>query len=230
VSARRPTRAQVLALGLSVIALLSSACITTDIRSGEDNRPPRIPSNQADPKPGLVVVSDAASQLPMQLKVLAFEEPNAQDTLYVRWFVDYHRQKSPQLLLTRAPEPARQDGTRTGSTFTLTLEMLGPSPATEPHIVEVVVCDRQFDDSDSAPEGEKNRRCAGGDAFSALLSWTVQVAGARVTGKPQPIERTLPKARVVPKQPAAAPPTTGRAWPPPAPLSQREGEEAAHVR
>lgn len=169
--------ARVLALGC---ACACAACITGEIRTGEENRPPRIAFNQVDPKPGLVVVSDPATQLPLTFRVLQFEEPNVRDTLTVRWFVDYYRNPAIQQQVPRQPEnPGASAGLRAGNQFRLTLSMLEPNPTASPHLVEVVVCDRPFDDREDAPE--PNRTC-GPDAFAAVVSWTVQLTGG--AGKP----------------------------------------------
>lgn len=175
-------------LGMAAFGLLAASCITGDIRVGEDNFPPRIPYSQVDPKPGLVVVSDVTTQLPFTFKVLALEEPNITDTLTVRWFVDYHRNPAIQSQVTRQPEPlSTSPGLRTGSQFALTLSMLEPNPSQDPHLVEVVVCDRAFDDRDDAPE--RNRTCSP-PAIGALLSWTVQIATTR-SSKPDARQMNL---------------------------------------
>ena len=184
---RRSARRRGVGASLLLCGLLLS-CITGDIRVGEDNLPPRIPYSQVDPKAGLVVISDTTTQLPYTFKVLQFEEPNLNDTLTVRWFVDYHRNPAIQSQVTRQPEPlSTSPALRTGSQFALTLSMLQPNPASDPHLVEVVVCDRAFDDRDDAPE--RNRTCSP-PAIGALLSWTVQIATTRST-KPDPQQMAL---------------------------------------
>jgi hypothetical protein len=169
--------------------------VSGNIRSGEDPRPPRIPFNQVDPRPGLVVVSDPATQLPMIFRVLQFEEPNLQDTLTVRWFVDYHRNPAIQQQAVRPPEPSSPNPTlRTGSSFTLTLSMLEPSPATDPHLVEVVVSDRPFDDPGQPTQ--LNRTFAP-DALGDVVSWTVQVK-TPAPSKPLDLRPALPDFRLPP--------------------------------
>ena len=180
-SGGRAVRRRQLGAWCLLCASLGCACITGEIRTGEDSLPPRVAYNQVDPKPGLVVVSDTATQLPLAFRVLQFEEPNTRDTLTVRWFVDYHRNRAIQQQVVRPPEnPGAAAGLRAGNQFRLTLAMLEPNPTAAPHVVEVVVCDRAFDDRDDAPE--PNRTC-GPDALGTVVSWTVQVTTGGA-GKP----------------------------------------------
>jgi hypothetical protein len=158
---------------VALLALALLSCVSGQIRSGEDRRPPRIPFNFTDPKPGLVVVTDAAAQLPMTFRVLQFEEPNLEDTLTIRWFVDYHRNPAIRHQAIRPPEPQSSNPMlRSESSFILTQSMLEPNPAAEPHLVEVVVSDRPFDDNPQAPL--LNRTLVAG-AEGDVLSWTVQI-------------------------------------------------------
>jgi hypothetical protein len=157
------------------LLFLAGGCISGNIVSGEVQEPPRIPYNQVDPRPGLVVITDTTTQLPMTFKVLVFEEPNETDTLVVRWFVDYYRNPAIQQQALRPPEPQNPNpGTRSGASFTLTLSMLEPNPEASPHLVEVIVSDRPFDDPGTV--ADRNRTLAA-DGLGDLMSWTVQVQG-----------------------------------------------------
>lgn len=156
-----------------VVVGLLGACVSGEIRSGEDPRAPRIPINQVDPKPGLIVVSDPTTQLPMTFRVLQIEEPNLEDTLTARWFVDYYRNPAIQRQSVLPPQPQSPQPTlRSGVEFILTLNMLEPNPAADPHLLEVLVSDRPFDDPGRVPD--LNRTLSEG-ANADLVSWTVVV-------------------------------------------------------
>lgn len=189
-----------------LLLLAFSGCVSTDLEAGGELRPPRIPFNQVDPPQGLVVITDPATQLPMTFRVLQFEDANIEDTLTARWFVDYHRNPAIQQQAVRPPEPnSPTPNLRAGSSFTLTASMLEPNLTGEPHLVEVVVTDRPFDDP--GEEGRLNRTFAtasGGDGD--LVSWTIQVqpTGAAKPLLPGGASQRLP-SRAVPPLPAPAP-------------------------
>jgi hypothetical protein len=170
-----------------VLVGLLAACVSGDIQSGEDPRPPRIPLNQTDPRPGLIVVSDPATQLPMTFRVLQIEEPNTEDTLTVRWFVDYFRNPAIQRQSVLPPQPQSPQPTlRPAVEFILTLSMLEPTPPGDPHLVEVIVADRPFDDPGRVPD--LNRTLSEG-AYADLVSWTVVV---KTLAAAKPVRREEP--------------------------------------
>ena len=90
----------------ALAACILVSCITGDIRVGETLYPPRIPANLVDPKPDRVlVISDTTMATLQTFKVTQFEEPNVDDTLYIRWFVDYERNPAIQQQGIRPPVP-----------------------------------------------------------------------------------------------------------------------------
>jgi hypothetical protein len=165
----------------------------------------------------------------MTFRVLQFEEPNLEDTLTVRWFVDYYRNPAIQQQAVRPPERASPNPTlRSGSSFTLTLSMLEPNPSASPHLVEVLVSDRPFDDPGQPTQ--LNRTFAA-DALGDLLSWTVQVTSTPAKPTLQRAElkafgdvTALPDEAPAPRLPWSMPPAPQVRWP------WLQGTEAADAR
>jgi hypothetical protein len=135
----------------------------------EKNQPPSLIN--ANPAPGRIVLDQNAH---FDVEVL---DPNATDTLYARWLIDYppfNDQITPKPVEwpPHPPDPMTPGAdNRFALSFQPRCEQM-ISPALSRHRLMLVVSDRPFLDEDDDPPGSRRLDLTPSDAYALRLYWT----------------------------------------------------------
>tara|TARA_Y100001934_G_scaffold106779_1_gene131229 strand:+ start:181 stop:732 length:552 start_codon:yes stop_codon:yes gene_type:complete len=165
-------------------ALPAAGCLLpppVDEASELVNLAPRIvpESLTPDPTEGPKVMSTACESYPFFARIT---DPDRNDTLYWRVFLDYHRDDAPVLTEVQVltPDP--------NSLVSVDLIQFNVSPndellvgggrLNEPHMVELLVSDRPFNEAPIEPEG---RVIQAEEGLTDSFIWTVEI-----TDEPRP--------------------------------------------
>jgi hypothetical protein len=162
---------------LLAMLLFLPACLLppqVDEVSAPKNQPPRIEPNALSPTPqsGPVFMS---VDCPSYSFYAAISDPDAEDTLYYRIFLDYSR--DPRKLFTDVKRIASDNGQADTKAISFKINPNderfadGDLTYTEPHAVELFVADRPFFDGPE-PEG----RVVDADGLVATFVWPIQLA------------------------------------------------------
>jgi hypothetical protein len=154
--------------------LISFACAIPAPIDGppdETSTPPRIVWTTVDPPAGLVTISESATST--EFRILQVDDPNVNDKLTIRFFVDYHRDTTIQREFTLLVDPGATTPTiRTGVIFSAATALFGSNPTASTHLVEAIVSDRGFSDTGQTTNVNRN---VPADARTDYIAWAVEV-------------------------------------------------------
>jgi hypothetical protein len=158
-----------------VCATAGQACILPppiDEESPAQNRPPTIdpvrPTRDGEP-----VKLDCSGQSLLFLATIA--DDNLRDTLYYRFFIDYFRLDPADILdITPVRAPPLPNGrSRSASTDISANNPILLERPTDVHVVELLVADREFDDSNPDIDPNAVGRSVVEGGLSASYTWAV---------------------------------------------------------
>lgn len=137
------------------------------------NRPPRIITDQVTPVTRTLYLSDSATCTTKQQFQVYFADPDVDDTLYYRWYVDYTETRTGFLLEGRISTNGKE--VRDDSAV---LQANAADPASVfatpgPHLVEVIVSDGTLVDRTPQPRASTEPDAGDQETFVALWSWLV---------------------------------------------------------
>jgi len=157
---------------IAMVALILNTTYCVDVPEirvlEASNRPPVIDKSTVTPTSPVVKVDSTCKK---DFSFTGVTELDIEDTLYVRWYVDYEYIKNYQKSSV-IPSPAKKSITRGGDKFTLDLKnsiLLNKSRGSL-HTVEVIVSDRPFTADSTIPPPFKAIEEGGNYDY---ISWTV---------------------------------------------------------
>ncbi len=167
-----PCSSKLLVVSMVLCATAGPACLLPppiDEESPDANRPPFI--EPLLPPPGEPIALNCSGQATLFLANIG--DDNLRDTLYYRFFIDYYRRDPEDILDTRIGEAPPTPGRARVAQESITANnpILLERPA-DVHIVELLLSDREFNDSiDDQPSVVGRVVVEGG--LTALYTWAV---------------------------------------------------------
>ncbi len=172
-------RAGAWVFGLMVAALASGCLLPSPIfEQDQENHPVWVDDEQISPDPRTIVLADPidlSTGATQSFSVGTVWDDDVEDTVYLRWFVDYDENQS-----IRYHDFVRPRGRRERPTHAWELDFCAFSdlrrPSRERALIEAVVSDRDFlPDEDGRPPYDN--RLVPDDATTQVVFWWVPLTG-----------------------------------------------------